>query len=301
MMDNNTMKKYECSNCNSKKTFSINTYKRYWIICEDCGCGYSKDKKRYPLSLLPYKSLKKDSSIDYTSIYDYFVEDIHIKYSIDTALEFIRNYIRPFGIDLFGKKVIDISGGNGFFVNELKKMGAEVTLTEINDKTITFAKDTFDFDVYKYDLNKDNLGQIVKKKYDIVLLRAAIMFCEDLPSLIDDIKSIMNKDALLFVHQSVLPTLGTILRIQCDEFSYYVLYQPETVSSLIEKKGFDTVHKEIEIDSSMYAYNHDEVRHLRMLHFIYEVPALRKIPYKTPFCFNARDRRRANMIFKMKR
>lgn len=254
------------------------------------------------MSFLPDKHLKKMPENE-ESMYDYFVRQDHIDYSIQTAADFIRQHVVPNGISFQGKRVLDVSGGNGHFLMEIARLGADVTLTEINRPTIEYAQKTHGIDVRYFNFNSQNLAVEVPKTFDVVLARAAIMFCRDLKKFAGEAYQILADDGLAVINHSVIPTLGVFLRVQLDEFSYFVLRQPENVIRTFEDAGFVLCSRNDETDPSLYAYDHDLNRYWTMARLLHDVPAVRKLVAaerkgKPSYAFRARDRRRSTMIFK---
>lgn len=293
----------KCISCGSANTTSINTYKRVWAFCHDCGDASPIQKDRYPFTFLPDPWLKKIPA-DEASVYDYFVLPDHIEYSRWTAEEFLRRYIDEVGLDVAGKRVIDISGGNGHFLMELTKRGAEVTLTEINQASLEYVRKTHHIEAIEFNFNKHRLTEVVSQPYDYILARAAVMFCADLRRFAEDVRSRLSPDGVFIINHSVIPTLGVALRVQLDEFSYRVLRQPETVMKIVEAAGFKCTHRFDETDPSLYVYDNDKVKYWRWVAAYYGAPAVKKLMYaetagQRGFTFRARDRRRSTMIFRL--
>lgn len=290
----------ECIECSEQKLLKINTYKRFWYFCTNCGCAHPIQKKRYFLGFLPVKHYKKSSSSE-ADMYDYFTAPIHIDYSTETANEFINDYVQPWGLPIKDKKVLDISGGNGHFLKKLQDLGAKVTITEINQPTIDYIKKTHkNMDVHLYDFNKHKLDEVVKDKYDIIMLRAAIMFCKNLSNLAEELKLILKPGGKVIINHSVIPTLGVVNRVQFDEFSYFSLRQPETVINTFEKSGFKLLNRKDETDPSLYCYDHDKLISWLIPHYIYELLGVIALRKHRVFSFPARDRRRSTMMFELK-
>ena len=126
------MEQASCKGCRGSDLIRIPTYRREWFLCRDCGAGTPKDRASLALSFLPYQDLKRGGVASAEGMYDYFVEDVHIEYSRQEGREFIERYLVPNAIAVDGQRVLDLSGGNGHFVNELSHLGAKVTLTEFN-------------------------------------------------------------------------------------------------------------------------------------------------------------------------
>lgn len=295
-----TSKKYKCLSCGSTHITRLNTYKRYWNFCNDCGAAYNEQKSWYPLSFIPFGAFGSGNKTE-ESMYDYFVTDTHIEYCVNDAKEFIGKFIKPNNINLKGKKVLDISGGNGHFAKELQKIGADIDHTEINDNSINYVKDTLGLESYKFNFNNDDISKTIKNtKYDVVLLRAAMMFCVDIDKFSKQLKKILKPNAIVMMVNCVTPTLGTVIRTQFDEFSYYRLCEPEYIAGLFEKNKFDTVKIQNETDDSLYVYDHDKHLPYMVMHYLYEIWNTFKLRKKWSFKFPARDRRRAAIILKNK-
>ena len=287
----------KCTECGGANLRAVTTYKRIWRLCSDCGTGVPTQRDRYPFAFLPHPKFKMPAGQDQQSIYDYFVDPFHIRYSIDTAHEFLAKHVRPNQIDLSGKRVLDVSGGNGHFIKEIEKQGAVVSLTEINKRAIEHAKELHGFNVYEFDFNAQRIHEIVNDTFDLVLLRAAIMFCRALKQLAQDLTKVVRSGGMVIVDHSVVPTLGVLLRVQLDEFSYASLRQPETVIKYFEQSGFKLMSRRDETDPSLYVYDHDVDRWPFLAHVLYEVKAIRGFKNAREFSFPARDRRRSTMIF----
>lgn len=288
-----------CLECDSRNLAKIDTYKRHWYFCGDCGSGQPVQKDYYPLQFLPVKDWTKTVT-DEESMYDYFVEQAHIDYSKETADEFLADYVKKWNIPVSGKKILDVSGGNGHFLNEFKKLGADVALTEINNPSIEYAKKTHGFDTYKFNFNSDRINQIIKDKFDLIMERASIMFCKDLGQHVKDLKDLINPGGLVIVNHSVVPTLGVILRTQVDEFSYFRLRSPEQVIKHFTDNGFELAERRDETDPSLYVYDHDFIFRWYILDLFYQTKALFSLKKHRKFGFPARDRRRSTLLFRYK-
>ncbi|MGN6516105.1 MAG: class I SAM-dependent methyltransferase [Rhizomicrobium sp.] len=237
-------------------------------------------------------------------MYDYFVDPVHIAYCIETAKEFTALHLRPNNISLAGKSVLDISGGNGHFIVEIaRKEGARPALTEINEPAMAYARNTHGIPVYKFNFQQHRLKDVVADKFDVIMARAAIMFCADLDQFAADANDRLNHGGLMFINHSVIPTLGVAIRVQLDEFSYVVLRQPENVVKIFEKNGFEVVKNAPDPDFFMYVYDHDLNGWWQFAQNLYTIPAVRTLlaaerAGKPSYTFRARDRRRATMIFR---
>lgn len=288
-----------CKTCNGRDVFTLDTYKRLWHCCRSCGTAESEQKVSYPLSLLPYADFKKGIVADEEKMYDYFVEKIHIDWSEREGQEFIGDYLEPSGLDVSGKDLLDISGGNGHFIKQIEKLGARITLTEINRRTIEYAKQKHGYDVLEYNLNEHDLPTITQRRFDIVFARACIMFAKDLGKFADEIRRSLTPGGMVMINHSVIPTLGVMLRTQLDEFSYFVLRQPESIIAEFEKHGFELHHRADETDPGLYVYDNDLLLRWRLLHRFYERRNVARLMRDRAFAWPARDRRRTTLVFRL--
>ena len=53
-----------------------------------------------------------------------------------------------------------MSGGNGHFIKQVENLGATITLTEINKKTIEYARQQHGFETFEFDINEHDLYQV---------------------------------------------------------------------------------------------------------------------------------------------
>lgn len=293
------MNKIPCPNCGDRRTLVLNTYKRFWHCCNQCGTAVAEQKSYYPLSMLPIRDLRKSSALDEEKMYDYFVEQVHIDWSEREGREFISDYLEPAKIDVSEKTILDISGGNGHFIKQFEKLGAKITLTEINHKTIEYAKRTHGFEVLEYNLNTHDLPTQTGRQFDVIFARACVMFAKDLSKFVDEIKRSLVPGGLVMINHSVIPTLGVMLRTQLDEFSYFVLRQPEAIIDAFMKQGFVMSHRADETDPSLYVYDNDLLLHWRFLHRLFERRGIRKLRKQRNFSLPARDRRRSTLVFRL--
>jgi ubiquinone/menaquinone biosynthesis C-methylase UbiE len=288
-----------CQTCNSQDTFVLDTYKRRWHCCRNCGTAVSEQKSFYPLSMLPFSDLRSGADLDEEKMYDYFVEQIHIDWSEREGQEFMEDYLKPANVDVAGKNLLDISGGNGHFIKQIEKLGANITLTEINQKTIDYAKLKHGYEVLEYNLNQHDLPTVTGRKFDIVFARACLMFAKDMSKFVSEIKRSLVPGGLVVINHSVIPTLGVMLRTQLDEFSYFVLRQPNVIIDAFIAAGLQLHHRADETDPGLYVYDNDLRLHWRLVHRFYERRALKQLGKNRNFAWPARDRRRSTLVFRL--
>lgn len=281
----------------TEKVIQIDTFFHEWILGLKSGNAYSKKKTINPLGTL--FTLITTKKTEY-SIYDYFTSPEHIRASVAEGQKFIQNILVKNHISIEGKRILDISGGNGHVADELRKCGANVVMTEVNNNAIDYAKNTLGIESYPFDFQKSEIYNIVDGKFDIILLRASIMFCFDLNKFFSDLKKIMKPDSIIVLQYCIKPTLGTFLATEFDQFTYVALYQPETLIDVCIQNNLSLLYREDDIDPSLYVNDHDKNISLTLIRMWYEIKALKVIPLTDTFLFRARNRRRANLIFTLK-
>jgi SAM-dependent methyltransferase len=276
----------------------INTYKRLWHLCPHCGSAHPTEKKFYPLSFLPFKNFSHAKGQDAGTIYDYMVSPLTVEWDKGLVEPFVAKHLA--GIDLPGKRILDISGGNGTFLHELTKLGATGVLTEYNKGAAEYARREYPvLQTYSYDFNSERIEDIDKGPFDIVLLRAALMFCLDIPAFASSLRNVVKPGAYVIAHDCVVPTLGGLIRVQIDDYSYLRLRQPETIVAEFSEAGFVLTNRIDETDPGLYVYDLDLYGAWMVLKYLYEIPAARKLREHRLYAFPARDRRRSTMHFRL--
>lgn len=289
-----------CQTCSSNDLLRLVTYKRFWHLCRACGTGMPTQRERYPLRFLPYADLKRQEDLSEDKMYDYFTTEIHIELARIEAMEFHERFMQDKQLELRGKSVLDLSGGNGHFIRWYQEEhGARPTLTEINRKTIDYAREAHDFEgVFKYDLNQDRLREITDRTFDVIMARACIMFAADLEDFVAQMWESLEPGGVLIIDRSTEACLGTLVRVQLDEFSYLLLRRPEVVEAACRRQGFDVIARHDETDPGLYVYDHDLLPHWFWLHYYYEIRNARVLRKERIFNFPARDRRRTTFFLR---
>lgn len=254
----------------------------------------------FPFSFLKHNDLGKNAPSP-EGMYDYFTTEIHQEHAKQEAVEFYSRYLEGKALDFQEKRILDISGGNGFFVRWFQEnLGAKASLSEFNKKAVAFAKEMHPFEtVLEYDMNNDKLVEKASLKLDIVIAKACLMFCEDVKGFAEQIREILAPGGVLILAHSVEPTLGTLVRVQLDEFSYFALRQPGSVQKAFESAGFSVMSRVDETDPDLYVYDHDLLPHWMVLHYLYEIKGALRLRKERLFKLPARDRRRSTFIFSL--
>lgn len=273
----------KCIFCGYAKITLINTYKHYWVYCEVCGNAVRFRKERYIFDFIPKRFLSKlpkgstlffllNRQKDKEDFYDYYLENNQMHVSAqgtkwEGELDSLTKELLKFDISLKDKKVLDISGGPGFLAQELKNICKEVVVTEYSQVSVDRMKNILKLDVFKYDYNSDEINRIINNQFDIVLIRYSINFCQDVKRMLSSLKKILHNDSIVYV-SFVPPTLGVYLRWQFDDYTYHILYDPETLARLFAEEGLIAFAR----------YDHGSYHYLSGRHF-------RLLPLMVPYQF----------------
>jgi len=172
--------------------------------------------------------------------YDYYADTAHAgaagtkwQDQIDT----VTRRLNEVGIDLAGARVLDVSGGPGFLTQHISKLARRAVVTEFSDVAVEGMRKALGVEAVKFDYNADDLAEQVEGPFDVVLVDASVNFARDLLKFARSLRSICERPALAYVTFST-PTLGCCLRWQYDEYTYNILYQPQTVTTAFASAGF---------------------------------------------------------------
>lgn len=301
------------------RTITITTYKHQWALDLQNGVATIHPRKRYPLGFLRAfskkfsflavdRKIENDPSVIYEDDPDIAVGAQKFTTPIDIEVQENRAdvfaaLLKRYGIDISGKSVLDISGGSGVFVKRLLHHGAiSVSNTEFSMGSVKYGKEVLGIPAYYYDLNSDKLSQVIAAdaKYDVVMLRGCIEFCDNLDQLIDELKIITHKESIL-VLTFIDPTLGVALRTQFDQYNVKICRPAVVVNEAFHKKGYTNL-----IDSEMFLFERNYAyMHLRgpfslfyVWYLIFGLIKLRKHNY--PRDFHALDAKCALVAYKLK-
>jgi len=260
----------------------VNTYKHYWYICRMCEDAFRLRKERYLINWLPRFLLRiqpklahflPDSSVieDSSRVYDYMATEEHVRHDekVNAFENFLTTLVDKHGVRFNGKSVLDISGGNGSFAKKLQGLAEAVTMTEFNLPSVEYARKHYEIEAVRFDFQSNSINEILEKKFDIVLLRAAIMFCLDVPKFVKDLKRILHPNAQVYL-EVVPPTLGVFLRWQFDDHFYLRLYNTKTIVNIFEGEGFKLVSRS---DNPSVNYLEDFSIAMKLAQLAYALPA----------------------------
>lgn len=154
-------------------------------------------------------------------------------------LDHLKEKLRECGININmnGKKILDISGEPGLLAKQLEGVAERVLVTGYSQIAVDAMKKQLGIDAIKFDYNQDRLHEVIKDKFDIVLIRWSINFCLDLKAFAYSLRKLVHDDSIVYI-SFVPPTLGCCLRWQYDEYTYNILYHPETIARIFTEEGF---------------------------------------------------------------
>ncbi len=255
-----------CPYCLGEDITRANTYKSYWYSCNDCGNVVREIKDKYffekiipralwgrisPERLAHPKTIRelivyalyKNRDRSGYDMYDYYLDPKlgykespdNMKFAPET--DELLEELKKFNVDMSGKTVLEISGGPGYVGKNIEKIAKKYIVTEFNHKAVERMRNVLGLNAYKFDLNSDNIGEIITDKVDIVLMRHCINFCYDINKFLRDLKPLLNDNPIIYV-STCLPTLGCFTRWCLDDYTFLVLQNPESISKIFAEEGF---------------------------------------------------------------
>lgn len=242
-----------CPICRSLNVTKFNSYKHICYACGDCNGVYHVKKSgpyffervfpsKLAIKLLPQKAFLRlyHAPEDYkpSSFYEVYSAECKSPNSIrkSEAEELIDN-LALIDETFHGKKILDISGGPGLVVKELGVIAKKAVVTEYNDSATDAMSKVLGIDAVKYNYLTDKLDSIFEEKFDVVLIRSSLIFCDDLENLLSSVYSILDDDGLVFV-ETIIPSLGEVFWWQQMEFKFPRIYSQEYIEKIFFKYGF---------------------------------------------------------------
>jgi hypothetical protein len=283
----------------------INTYFRTWHLDIENGVAHSSENNFLYLRILGRRFKRRKNKFE---IYNYFIEKNHIEEVTKESQNFFKKLNR-YNIELKNKTILDVSGGNGTVLNFLRTYAKDAVLTEVNDQALEYARVNLNLKTLKYDFDEAAISYVLTKKhetdknfpkqFDLILLRACVMFIKDIDSFFKDLKKVMSPDCHIVIEKSVWFTLGVALRTQFDDSSYSILRSHENMEQIILKNGFDIIDSSTEIDPTMYIFDHDKKILWRIMYIVYENFNLLKFKGNDIFNYRSRFRYRSDFYLKI--
>ena len=250
----------QCVICNGNSFETLDSYKHYWVMCLDCENVKRFHKTRYMLDFQPLRAfLKAGTKLlgqekmsnellpihnileQEDRFYEYYTESCKLVYEKTKWKPYddqFLNLLEQAGVSLSGKDILAISEGPGFLAKRISKDVAKVIMTEINHEAVETMNKHLGVEVYKYNFNEDKLSDILSQnRFDLILLRSCINFCNDLRALAKELAKVVKKNGVVYLafHRS---TLGGCLQWMHDEYTSNIWYYPETMLRIFAEEGF---------------------------------------------------------------
>jgi 2-polyprenyl-3-methyl-5-hydroxy-6-metoxy-1,4-benzoquinol methylase len=239
-----------CSNCNSLEVYVVNSYKHHCLICRDCS-NVTHVKKNNKLlfeyifnrklakKLLPPKAFMRlfsdKDDFEYEKFYDAFIlETNNVTEKRLSDINQVLDTLNYFNYDITGKKILDISGGPGFVPGHLNKIALECCTTEHSELAAQAISNHFGIRAKRFDYNKDNITEIYNEKFDLILIRSSVIFCENVDDLLKNCSNILNHNGCILI-ESITPSLGEVLWWQTLEYKFPRIHSQETLEKYFYK------------------------------------------------------------------
>jgi 2-polyprenyl-3-methyl-5-hydroxy-6-metoxy-1,4-benzoquinol methylase len=251
-MEDQMKDKFQCPVCGSNDSCRLNTYKHYCYVCNDCSSVTHIKKRRYAFNyILPASIFKKilpkkaylrlfgDDKGLAADFYDVYAEECKtINEWRKSEFSQIIDEINLAGIQLSeNHSVLDVSGGPGYIGYQLKEICSRVVVTEFSAKSVKTMSDQFGIETTTFDYTADNIEDVVSGKFDLILVRSSIIFCEDLNRFIGGLSKILNAGGHVLI-ETILPTFGEIFWWQQLEYKFPVIYSQESIEKFFYKNNF---------------------------------------------------------------
>ena len=244
----------KCPVCSSRASVKFNSYKHHCYACYDCNSIFHKKKEgKYLLEkILPARFLSKiipnkaslrlfheyDNLKKPADFYDVYTSEKLLKDPVKISrVQLLRDQLDLAGIDIKNKTILDISGGPGNVAAAIKDICKDITVTEYSEVSVEYMKKNLNINAIVFDYSKDKLSEITTTKYDLILIRSSIIFCDHLEKFIESAKQILNEDGYILL-ETILPTLGEVFWWQQMEFKFPIIYSQMAIEKIMYKFGF---------------------------------------------------------------
>lgn len=247
---------FKCANCGSQEVYVANSYKHYCLICQDCSnvTHVKKNNRLLFEYLLPRKLFRKllpekafmrlfsdKGDFNYENFYDSFVDETNNATEKRMSdIDQVLDTLKYFNYDLTDKKVLDVSGGPGFVAGHLNTIANECNTTEHSELAANAIAKQFGIKAKRFDYNKDTLHEIYPEKFDLILIRSSVIFCEDVDSLVNSFSKMLKNDGCVLI-ESIVPSVGEVLWWQTLEFKFPRIHSQETLEKYFYKNNFNFI------------------------------------------------------------
>lgn len=228
-----------CPVCNSTELTPVHRCKdfyvsgeTFWIArCEHCGFLFTQN---VPSAAFIGNYYHSETYISHSDTQKGFMNKLyHLtrRYMLKSKRQKIERYTDKRG------KLLDYGTGTGYFSNEMKQNGWQVTAIEKDGPSRQFAKTKFGIEV----LDETALSTLPNNAFDVITLWHVLEHVEDLHSVLDHLHRLLNNGLLVLA----LPnhTSFDAKHYQDDWAAFDVPrhlwhFSPDTLSKLLDNHGF---------------------------------------------------------------
>jgi ubiquinone/menaquinone biosynthesis C-methylase UbiE len=249
------MKKYspECPVCESKSIIKFNSYKHKCNACTDCNSVHHVKKSgRYLLEwFLPVRILSKilpraavlrlfhapSEGFPPSEFYDGYTNKLLYKNPVKLSqVDQLLDIFDVNNIDIKNCEILDISGGPGIVASGLKDKCCRMVVTEYSQASVDAMNHNLGVKAVKFDYLDDNLENVVEGKFNIVLVRSSIIFCNDFEKLLQSISKVLHPGGHILI-QTIVPTLGEVFWWQQMEYKFPIIYSQMAIERSLYRLG----------------------------------------------------------------
>jgi 2-polyprenyl-3-methyl-5-hydroxy-6-metoxy-1,4-benzoquinol methylase len=247
-----------CPVCGSTENIRFNSYKHHCYACYDCNSVFhvKKEGKYFLEYFFPLKILEKIIPRQaYLRLFHAPVGggmrqafyDVYAAESL-TSDEFRASQLNQLldqlglnGIDVTGKKILDISGGPGIVAKGLAALCRRVVVTELSAEAVSAMNKNLGVEAIKFDYLEDRLEDLISCEFDVILIRSSLIFCGDIEKLLTSISNILAPGGVVLV-ETIIPSLGEVFWWQQMEYKFPIIYSQESIEKNFYKFGFNLIY-----------------------------------------------------------
>lgn len=235
----------------------IDTYKSVWVHHLPSNNYERRHKARYSFDflerLIPKRvaSLRlvrgavallghKKQDVDYYRYYSEIVESGQRGKWENEWADFWEE-VSAYGVDLNFRRILDISGEPGFFGLDAVEHGCSVLVTSFADNVAHAMKSSLGLDAVTYDFQGPALPkQVSGRQFDLVTVRYAIGFCEDLQKFLRGLRDILRPGGYVYV--SFSPSSRAVCaRWMFDDYTYLRQWDMNFLIAAFREEGFGEI------------------------------------------------------------
>ena len=225
-----------CKNC-SNIILYFDVIKSLHAYCSNCNY-FNIIFKRKPFLFNRSQNIKNQ--------YKYYLNILSKKTNFNKAWNRKKTYQIKKLLNKFKKKIniLEISGGPGidsrYFLNNFSSKVKRYDITEYDPQFVK-KYNSFNFknsECFKLDYDNKTRIEILKRKYEIIIISHSVYYCSDLEIINSYLKNSLSKDGYFFLI-SPSPNIGTVLRFAIMEnYPPNKLWSLKTIREFFGKKKY---------------------------------------------------------------